>query len=144
LLQALKGDLERGFLDRLILRVQAEVTADYLGMAEGLLGDGPRGANDHVPAAVLSGAILERSLREACGRQNPAIPTLKPNGEPKAMSALIEDLKAAGVFHEVLAKQLRAWAGIRNAAAHGHFDEFTRDQVELMVKGIGQFLALQA
>ena len=56
------------------------------------------------------------------------------------MNPLIDDLKEAGVFNEIYAKQLRAWADIRNAAAHGQFEEFTKEQVALMIEGINQFL----
>jgi uncharacterized protein YutE (UPF0331/DUF86 family) len=54
---------------------------------------------------------------------------------------LIDDLKKAGVYNENKAKQLRAWAGTRNHAAHGEFGEFTRTDVEQMVAGINTFLA---
>ena len=47
------------------------------------------------------------------------------------------------MFNEIQAKQLRAYAAIRNAAAHGEFTEFTRSQVETMVAGITQFIAAQ-
>jgi hypothetical protein len=35
---------------------------------------------------------------------------------------------------------LRAWADVRNHAAHGNFDEFTKDQVGSMLSGINNFL----
>jgi len=141
LLLALVDDLKRGLLDKLILRVQADITADYLGMAEGLLREGVPGQHEHVPAAVLAGAVLERGLRDLCGRQTPPIETSKPNGEPKTMNPLIDDLKKAGAFNELRAKQIRAWADIRNAAAHGEFEKFNRSQVESMVPGVTAFLA---
>ena len=141
LLLALKDDLKLGLLDRLVVRVQAEVAADYLGMAEALLGEGGNSQHDHVPAAVLAGAVLERALREMCGRQTPPIPVQKANGEPKTLNPLIDELKVAGVFNELRAKSLRSWAAVRNAAAHGEFDKFTRADVDAMVRGVGQFLA---
>ena len=50
-------------------------------------------------------------------------------------------LKKAGVFNELRAKQLRAWADVRNNAAHGEFDQFQRADVEQMIQGISNFLA---
>src|SRR5260370_22661912 len=47
-LKALRDDLEQGFLDNLLLRVEAEVGADYMGQAEGLLNEGQPGKFDHV------------------------------------------------------------------------------------------------
>lgn len=95
----------------------------------------------YVPAAVLAGAILEDALRELCQRQNPPIPIEKPNGQPKTLAPLIDDLRKANVINELKAKQLRSWADIRNAAAHGKFDDFTLGDVELMLAGIQKFVA---
>lgn len=140
LLIALKADLAGGWLDKITEQVQAEVATDYLGMATGLMSEGVQGKNEYVPAAVLAGAVLERGLRDLCGRQTPVVSTAKANGEPKTMNPLIDDLKAAKAFNELQAKELRAWADIRNAAAHGEFEKFNRGHVEAMVAGIGRFL----
>lgn len=42
---------------------------------------------------------------------------------------------------EISASQLRSWAGTRNHAAHGEFDDFNRNDVGQMIKGINTFLA---
>lgn len=60
------------------------------------------------------------------------------------MNALIDSLKKRGVFNELQAKELRAWAALRNYAAHGNFSEFTRDQVESMVAGVLRFVTEHA
>ena len=44
-------------------------------------------------------------------------------------------------YNETKAKLLRAWAGIRNNAAHGEFEHFKRADVEVMIQGINNFLA---
>ena len=62
-------------------------------------------------------------------------------GEPKTLNPLIDDLKKANVFNELKAKQLRAWADVRNAAAHGEFAKFNRQDVEQMLVGVQNFLA---
>ena len=59
------------------------------------------------------------------------------------MNALIDELRKAGAFNEIQAKQLRGFADIRNAAAHGNFSEFTRAHVENMIQGVESFLARQ-
>ncbi len=124
-----------------MLQVEAEIAADYMGQAEQLLAEGQSGKYDHVPAAVLSGAVLEKALRTLCGKQVPPIATVNSKGEPLTLNPLIEALKKAGVFNELKAKQLRAWADIRNKAAHGEFDQFSRHDVEAMIRGIEDFLA---
>jgi hypothetical protein len=122
-------------------QIEAAIAADYMGQAEQLLSEGQSGKFDHVPAAVLAGAVLEKALRTLCGQQLPSIPVVTSKGEPKTLNPLIDDLKKAGVFNELRAKQLRAWADIRNKAAHGEFDQFHKADVEQMIKGISNFLA---
>lgn len=141
ILEAFREDLEKGFLDDFLLRVEAEVAADYLGQSEALLKEGKPGKFDHVPAAVLAGAVLEKALRTLCDRQQTQIPLLNAKGENKTLNPLIDDLKKAGVFNELKAKQLRAWADIRNKAAHGDFAQFNKGDVEQMLGGITNFLA---
>lgn len=140
-LKAVKDDLESGFLDGLASKIEGEIAADYMGQAEHLLGEGQTGKFDHVPAAVLSGAVLEKALRKLCGQQQPPITVLTASGDHKTLNPLIDDLKKAGLFNELKAKQLRAWADIRNKAAHGDFDQFNRRDVDQMIKGISSFLA---
>jgi hypothetical protein len=141
ILEALREDLEKGFLDELVLRVEAEVAANYMSQAEALLGEGVPGKFDHVPAAVLAGAVLEKALRTLCNQQQPPIVTTDAKGIPKTLNPLIDDLKKAAVFNELKAKQLRAWADVRNKAAHGEFDQFKKSDVEQMIQGINIFLA---
>lgn len=143
-LKGLKDDLQKGFLGDLELEiVEAAIAADYMGQAEQLLAEGQSGQYDHVPAAVLAGAVLEKSLRTLCDKQSPSISTVNNNnGKPLTLTPLIDVLKKNNVFNELTAKQLRAWADIRNSAAHGQFDEFNRSQVDLMIQGINNFLAL--
>ncbi|HWQ90493.1 MAG TPA: DUF4145 domain-containing protein [Clostridia bacterium] len=136
-----KDDLEKGFLDGLAGAIEAEIACDYMGQAEQLLAEGHGGKLAHVPAAVLAGAVLEKGLRTLCAQQQPPIAVKDSKGNPKTMCPLIDDLKKAGAFNEAKAKQLRAWADIRNLAAHGEFAQFKRSDVEGMVAGISNFLA---
>jgi len=143
-LEALREDFENGFLANLSMEIGAEIASDYMGQAEQLLSEGSSGSYDHVPAAVLTGAVLEKFLRTLCDQQTPPIPTFKttPKGDvPLMLNSLIDELKKTGFFNELKAKQLRAWADIRNAAAHGKFDEFSRSDVEQMIQGVKYFLA---
>lgn len=140
-LKAVKDDLDHGFLDGLASQIEAEISSDYMGQAEQLLCEGQSGKFDHVPAAVLSGAVLEKALKKLSIQQHPPIPVVNGNGEPKTLNRLIDDLKKAGLFNELKAKQLRAWADIRNKAAHGEFTYFNRGDVDQMIKGVSNFLA---
>jgi hypothetical protein len=135
ILKAIKEDYEKGFLGDLSLQIEAEIAGDYMGQAEKLLAE-------HVPAAVLAGAVLEKALKTLCEKQTPPISTAKSDGKPLTLDPLIDALKKVGVFNELKAKELRAWAAIRNAAAHGDFDKFHRPDVERMLKGVADFLAM--
>lgn len=128
-------------MDDLEQRVVANISADYMTQVEGLLDEGQPGQYDYVPAAVLCGAVLEDSLRRLCDRQTPQVPTKKRNGDPKSLNSLIQDLQNENAFNKLKADQLRSWAKVRNYAAHGEFSEFNRNDVELMVNGVKNFLA---
>ncbi len=139
-LKSIKDDFERGFLEDLALEIEAELTGDYMTQAENLLVEGSAGQYDHVPAAVLAGAVLEKSLRTMCNQLSPPEPIISEKGSPLMLNALIESLKNRKVYNELTAKHIRAWAGIRNNAAHGNFDQFNKQQVEAMISGINSFL----
>jgi len=139
--KALDESYRAGIFDSAVQAVEAEVSTDYMAQAENLLmGAGSR-QFAHVPAAVLAGAVLEDRLRRLCLRQNPPISMRRRNNQQKALNDFIDDLKRIGVYNEVKAKQLRAWADIRNAAAHGEFDKFSRADVDQMIPAIKTFLA---
>ena len=140
-LRGIKDDLDKGFLDDLSACIEAEIATDYMGQAEHLLAEGQRGKFEHVPAAVLAGAVLEKALHTLCAQQQPSIPLKGPKGEFKSLAPLVDALKKAGAFNEAKAKQLRAWADLRNLAAHGEFSQFKRSDVEHMITGINGFLS---
>lgn len=139
-LKSIKDDFEGGFLENLTLEIETELTADFMGQAENLLIEGTAGKYDHVPAAVLAGAVLEKSLKTMCYQLSPVEPIINDRGAHLKMNALIDSLKKRKVFNELRAKELRTWADIRNNAAHGNFEEFNKNQVEAMISGINSFL----
>ncbi len=135
-LKGVRDNYVNGFYISLDNQIIANVSADYMEQAEALLD-----AGYFVPAAVLCGAVLENRLRSYCENLDPPTETVKPNGESKTLGALISELDRIKAFDKQTRKMLRAWADIRNAAAHGRGDDFTREQVELMLLGINGFLA---
>jgi hypothetical protein len=141
LLKGIKEDFKNGMLESIASQWEAANLAEYMTQAEQLLGEGISGKFDHIPAAVLAGAVLEKALRGLCQKCNPPIPILNNANEPLQLNGLIDALKKADIFNELTAKQLRAWADIRNKAAHGEFDKFKKNDVDLMLKGVGSFLA---
>ena len=143
ILEALQSDYVNGFNIGLEDIILAEAARDYMSQADALLGDGVPGQFDHVPAAVLCGAVLENRIRTYCEQQRPPLPTVTPKGDAMTLGPLISELDKANAFDKQTRNMLKSWADIRNHAAHGRFDEFSREQVELMLMGANQFLANQ-
>ena len=140
-LRAIEDSYIKGFYLDLEQQIIANVSADYMEQAEALLGEGIQGQYVHVPAAVLCGAVLENRLRLFCEQQDPPIETRKKNGDPKTLGPLIGELERRNLFDKLIFMNLKVWAKIRNSAAHGRFEKFTRHDVESMLSGVRQFLS---
>ena len=136
-------DFRAGMFDNLKLEIESSVSCDFLGQANALLNDKELVDYSYLPAAVLIGAVLEKALRSLCENANPKIETVNENGRAKKMSAMIVDLKKAGVINEIRSRQLETWNAIRNSAAHGKIEEFTKEQVAAMLQGVQDFMAQQ-
>lgn len=104
---------DNGYVFDLRQLAEAEVEASLIDQAEELLSKGY-----HLAAAVLAGAVLEQHLRSLCAKYN--VSPLGPNGKPKTMEPLNQDLCRAGAYSTLQQKQITHLAGIRNEAAHGN------------------------
>ncbi len=140
-LQGLKDDYENGFLENLENIVFADVSSDYMTLVLDLLSSRESEDYSYAMTAVGYGIVLELGLRRLCERQSVPIATTKGNGDFKKLNSLIQDLQKANAFNKLKADQLRAYAKTRNFAAHGQFDEFDRNDVDDMVRGVRNFLA---
>lgn len=118
--------------------VRAEVFSDFLEMAEHLQEEGYKD-----PAAVVAGTVLEQHLRKLCLKHNLTIEATDTAGKlyPKKAEALNTELAGQKVYGKNEQKQVTAWLGIRNSAAHGKYGEYTHAQVDLLLQGIRGFLA---
>ena len=134
-LKALRTAYNEGLMLSVREIIHAEVFDDFLDMADHLFNE----QNLKEPAAVIGGGVLEQHLIELCKKNK--IDTLKPNGKPKKADTLNSDLKAAGVYSKTEHKEITAWYGIRNHAAHGEHDKYTEGQVDLMLRGIRHFIS---
>lgn len=142
-LRSVRTELNSGAFDELAQQIEAEILSDYLTQASELLA-GSKTEPNHIAAAVVCGAALERTLRSICAAQLPEEPTTTDKGAPVGMNGMIEALKKRKVFNELTAKELRSWAALRNLAAHGDFDAFDRQQVEAMASGVSRFVTQHA
>ena len=134
---ALKSDLENDYLKSFSEIIQAEVFSDYLEMAEHLLKEGYKD-----PSAVLTGSTLEVHLRELSISNGISIEFINGKGDlvPKKADVMNADLAKLGVYSSLYQKQVIAWLGIRNSAAHGKYLEYSKEEVNLMLQGIRQFI----
>lgn len=143
-LKGIRDDFAFGLFDSLESRLEVAYSADILGMSEDVLAEDVKKDSAHIVAAVLCGASLERTLRGLCERHHPPVATTKTlkdgSEEHLAMNALIDALAKADAFNAARAHQLRAWAHIRNHAAHGRWDQFKRGDVETMLVGVRDFI----
>jgi hypothetical protein len=128
-LRAAKDDYEQGFLFDTRTLIEAEVFDDFLEQGEHLLDSGY-----YQPAAVVIGSVLEDSLRKLCARHE--IPL---SAKPKLDIMNVNSTKR-GVYNKLTQKRITALADIRNKAAHGEWEEFTKADVEDMLRSVRQFM----
>lgn len=137
-LTAFREDITLGLLRRAEQRIEAAVTVDYLEMAERLFTENGPDTHRHLAATVIAGAVFEHGLRALAQRHNLAVTA--DDGKPLMLNGLIDVVKKANVVTELDAKSMRAWAGIRNAAAHGQFTEVTEAKAKELISGVTAFL----
>jgi hypothetical protein len=133
ILRAVRADYAAGYLTTVEELIHADLFADFLEMADHLLSQGYKD-----PAAVVTGAVLEEHLRKLCAKH--AIPTLSGTTQKKA-DALNSDLAGAGAYTKLDQKSVTAWLDLRNKAAHGHYPQYTKEQVQLMLDGVRHFMS---
>ena len=119
---------ERGYAFDSKQLAESAVESDFIDQAQELLDK-----NHYQAAAVLGGITLERHLRSLCTKYNVA--DRKPTGEPKAMSAINNDLYSAGAYGKTERAHVDSLVHIRNRAAHGEPPDITKEEAERMTIG---------
>ncbi|WP_420426818.1 hypothetical protein [Algiphilus sp.] len=132
--KAVAHDIETGMLRNFRSVVQAEIFADFLEMAEHLLNEGYKDAS-----AVVLGAVLEDSLRKLADANG--VPTAGSSGKPLTIDPLNAALAKGGMYGPLVQKQITSWANLRNDAAHGHFGNYDKAQVQQMLLFVQKFCA---
>ncbi len=132
-LRALKEDVNAGWLKTVEELVHADTFSDFLEQARELNSKRYKNA-----AAVIAGTVLESHLRLLCDKHS--IPTTLPAGRHKTADSMNSELAKGGVYNQLQQKQVTAWLGIRNAAAHGKYSEYTGADVVSLISGVEQFI----
>jgi hypothetical protein len=125
-LRAARESYEQGYNFRLQSLVRADVLDDVLEQAEELL---DKGYKD--PACMLARVALEQALKDLCTRHQI---------QQAKLDKMNADLAGAGVYNKTKQKDVTAWAGRGNDAAHGDFDNYSADDVRDMLDGVRRFI----
>ena len=136
ILKAIKDEINGGWLFTIKGVVSAEIFADFMEMADYLLSEKYKD-----PAAVMAGSVLEEHLRQLCLKNNIPIETIKEErAVSKKADLLNSELASTGVYNKLDQKSITGWLDLRNRAAHGKYDEYTQQQVELMLQSVRDFI----
>jgi hypothetical protein len=134
-LQSLSADLKAGYLRSVEELIHGELFGDFLEMAQHLVDQGYKDA-----AAVIAGSALEAHLRQLAKRFGVTVESVTAKGtEPKKADVVNAELVKAGGYSGLDQKNVTAWLGLRNKAAHGQYAEYQRDQVALMIDAVRDF-----
>lgn len=136
-IDSLKADISAGYLQTQTELIHGELFADFLEMAQHLLDEGFKDAS-----AVIAGSSLESHLRQLAIKNSITTEVLI-NGRLTAKKAdkLNSDLSSNNVYSKLDLKNVTAWLDLRNKAAHGHYSEYDKNQVDLMIAGIRNFIS---
>ncbi len=112
------------------VRARVSAATDLMEQVQRLLDD--PGVLAAAPV-VLAGAALEKALRGL------SIQHTAPVDRP-GLSSYAQAPKKAGVLSAAETKDVIAWAGQRNEAAHGEFGDLSRPRAQIMGDGTNLFL----
>lgn len=133
ILKALRHDYENGFLNSVQELIHSDLFADFLERAEYLLNEGFKD-----PSAVLIGGVLEEHIRKLCLKHS--VPIEDDKGRPKKADRMNSDLASSGAYSKLDQKSVTSWLDLRNKAAHGKYDEYTVEQVALLLQSVRDFI----
>ncbi|WP_411811953.1 hypothetical protein ACLB9Y_00940 [Chryseobacterium scophthalmum] len=130
--QALRDDLNLGYIQSLTEIVHAEVFSEFIDMAKHLCVNGYKD-----PAAVIAGSTLESHLKKLATKY--VIP-LEVADRPVKAEKLNQDLAKIPAYSLLDQKNVTAWLDLRNKAAHGNYGDYNIDQVKLLISSIQDFI----
>ena len=130
--ESLLFDVKDGYLQTFEELIHANVFSDFLEMSEHLVSSGYKDA-----AAVMAGSTLEAHLKQIATKFSVPI---ESSGRPKKLDVINSDLVKSGAYTKLDQKNVTAWLGIRNQAAHGNYTEYDKQQVNLLLSSVRDFI----
>ncbi len=114
-------------------KAQLDVVSDFLEQAHNLLQT--KGIHPAAPAVII-GATLEEFLRTWIEAENLSLGNRKPS-----LDSYSQILREADFITKQDVKDLIAWGGVRNHAAHGEWEEVSdKKRISLMLEGVNLFM----
>jgi hypothetical protein len=129
---SLLHDIKNGFLKSLEELIHGDVFSDFLEMATYLSASGYKDA-----AAVVAGSTLEAHLKQLCARHGISVDS---GGKPKKADLLNSELVAGSAYSKLDQKNITAWLGLRNDAAHGNYSAYDKEQASLLIDSVRHFI----
>src|SRR5207248_6681874 len=134
--QSLLDDMAAGYTRSFQELIHSDVFSDYFDIAEYILDAGYKDA-----AAVIIGSTLEGHLRNLCRKYGMDVErTISQGNVPKKADMLNADLATSGLHGKLDQKNVTAWLDVRSKAAHGHYNEYTKEQVALLLNAVRDFV----
>lgn len=142
LLKRLKEYIEAGFLleSTPIAQANLEITSSFLSQSNDLLND-PKvhpaaSCKLQVASCMLIGATLEQFLISMLEKNNITV-----NDKKIGMQQFANQLKNKNVLNKQDVKDITSWAGLRNEAAHGEWDQVNdKNRIRIMLEGVNLFI----
>jgi uncharacterized protein YutE (UPF0331/DUF86 family) len=128
----LKNDID--FKETATYKIKNDIVSDLLMQAHKLLKD-----HEYHPAAavILIGAVLEEFLRMLIDIHSITI----PNADKGSISVYAQELAKINILNKQDSKDITSWAGLRNEATHGHFEDVNdRKRVKNALEGVNLFI----
>ncbi len=136
IIENVKAEIINDWLSSIKGLVSAEIYSDFLDMAKHLLDRDYKDA-----AAVMIGGVLEEQLRQLCIKHGIPI-TQEKDGKvvPLKADRLNSELAKAEVYNKLDQKNVTAQLDLRNNAAHGSYNQYDKNQVEIMYDSVTNFI----
>lgn len=113
--------------------IQIETVSDFLEQAEKLLND--KIVHPAAPAVII-GAALEEFLRNWLEEIGTDLSEIK-----NSLDVYSIELRRKELITKQDQKDITSWGGIRNDAAHGHWENVDdRNRIRLMLEGVNLFM----
>jgi hypothetical protein len=124
-------DLEKGYLTGREFVIAGEIFDSVLEQAKHLNESGYKD-----PAAVLVRVVIEDALRRISRTEEGVDDTLNA-------TRLNDELRRVQRYPQPQWRLVQSWLDIGNAAAHGKFSEYSKDDVKGLIEDVERFLAAE-